>query len=1358
MVHSRAEPSALDFLSPRGKDAREAPLQLRSSAKSRRPHRRRDRPPTPASGAMLRPPAAHPPHRQRYREDAVHDKSGLDDHEADAGWDGDAFTAPSPSVATTLAPASPSRSLYADVEAARQPLPPAVETPSMGSHAPTPVSSTPQSAAKGSPHDNIAAEKERAPEERAGDDDDDDDDDEAGAAVLVTHAEMEAVVAAALRRYEKERDAEEEAVLRQVSKEVEEQASRYADLVEAYNTVCADRVTLQEKLTEAAGECEELKHALQKARQTQQAQQDSMKRLEVELCHARDAQQQQQRQEEEQRMLVKAAGADWEAQRARYEKHQDTLEAQLHQARKELQEMEARVAAQDDELAALRERAAKASAETEDEYADIHLRMHQLARNMASMEGALRERDATIAEQAARLREAADRQEAEVRAVTTEKEKAEAALTSARDALQRQTDDSRRRMHRVTELQQQREALKDEVKVARHTLQAASKDQGRVVQSLQDVLFTVKQRLFSRTDGAGRVRPPSPALSSRSRRQFPANWRRDHMNSTLVYEDDHDENADDLRSCSAILQSHSRSSSATRTLELSSSEDDDDAQSGRLFSRAAVTAREEHCSTASPKPRTHRASSLPPPAATPGQRRARTSSPPQSACVATRAAPANNVKGSTSASRISHELRHQSKQAVLLLRELHRCVSSLPSERRKSSPGGDVAPAGTRGSADRSGATAAKLEQACRYLKSELGRAHAALQEAQAECQWRTLSMKKYEEDVQAARREVLAAEKQRLACETQVETAALVREELEAQLTELKATCAAVTAKQRASEDAVAEAKAAAERSAALAEEAAQLKDAAESALVREQAKGARQATALRDHAAAQTALTDELDELKEKHKAALAQLQTCHAREAVQLLKQQQEESQTRGTAAEAWKTERASLEAHISSLETKLRASTGATTAAKRRCATLEEQLALHLDVERTTLKTIGDIAHAPPFPLSVDAAVVGDSSCTPHFHGAVLPTEKQLFGGDDEAPEVEEVFMVSAEATPTRKGVRKELAGAVSHTRTTTGRTTALSLVSARLSTAGATSPSVVSSAAVSPAPPASSPHLGGASLETTNSSAITALAPLRQHIVAAVQQLALEVVRLRQGAVLASVKSPVITQPRTTTRRPRDITCTEVWYGGATARNGVVGGDVPVESCQTWGSSGDVKRPSAVTLGPPPPLGAFIAAQPQRQYQHQHQPPRTPHREHPSADSVVQTRTSGEVPQSGQRSGRSQSRNPPTPSQPSPPAAAGSPSASCSPPVSAATAAAAGEHIYNVSPWPRLRPQRSLSSSSPPVSHSAVAAHGKLWNEARRSASMKDGLSGYSYSTGRGSVDGSCSPARPPSLRALSLPR
>ncbi|CBZ23340.1 conserved hypothetical protein [Leishmania mexicana MHOM/GT/2001/U1103] len=1301
---------------------------------------------------MLQPPAERPPHRQRYREDALYDKCHLDDHEANAGCDGAASTAP-PSVAMTLAPASPSRSLYADVEAARQPLPPADETPCIGPHAPSPVSSPPQSATKGSRQGKIAAEEERRWEERAGGDDDGEPD----AAVLVTHAEMETVVAAALRRYEKERDAEEEAVLQQVSKEVEEQASRYADLVEAYNTVCADRATLQEKLTEAAEECKELRHALQKARETQQAQKDSMKRLEVELYHARDAQQQQQRQEVEQRMLLKAEGADWEAQRARYEKRQDTLEAQLHQARKELREMEARVAEQDDELAALRERAAKASAETEDEYADIHLRMRQLAQSMASMEVALRERDATIAEQAARLREAADRQEAEVRAVTAEREKAEAALASARDALQRQTDDIRRRMHRFTELQQQREALKDEVKAARHTLQAASEDQGRVMQSLQDVLFTVKQRLSSGTDDAGRVRPPPPGLSSRSRRQFPANRRRDHMNSTLVYEDDHDEISDDLRSCSAISQSHSRSGSAQRTREPSSSEDGDDAQRRCHFSLAALTAKGEHCSAASPKPRTDR-TSPPPPAAGPGQRCARTLSPPHSARVTTREAPANDVKGSTSACSISHELRHQSSQALLLLRELHRCVSSLPPQRRKSSPGGDVAPAGTRrGSAERSGSTAAKLEQACRYLKTELDRAHTALQEAQAECQWRTLSMKKYEEDVQAARREVLTAEKQRLACETQLETAALVREELEAQLTELKATSAAATARQRASEDAVAEAKAAAERSAALAEEAAQLKDAAESALAREQGKGARQATALRDHAVAQTALTDELDELKEKHKAALAQLQTYHAREAAQLLKQQQEESHTRGTAAEAWRTERASLEAHISSLETKLRASTGAMTAAKRRCATLEEQLTLHLDVERTTLRTIGEIAHAPPFRLSVDAAVVGDSSCASHSHGAVLPTEKQLFGGDDEAPEVEAVVMVSAEATPTRKGVHKELAGAASHKYTTTSRTTALSLVSARLSTAGATSPSVASTTTVSPASPASCPHLGGASLETTNSSAMAALAPLRQHIVAAVQQLALEVVRLRQGAVLAPVKSPVIAQPRTMTRRPRDITSAEAWYGGATARN-AVGGDVPVESCQNRGSSGDVKRPSTSTLGSPPPLEAFIAAQSQPQYQHQHQPPRTPPREHPSAGSAVPTRTSGEVPQSGQCSGHSQSRNPLTPSHPSQHAAASSPSASCSSPVPAAAAAAAGEHLYNVSPWSRLRPPRSLSSWSPPASHSAAAAHGKLWNEARRSASMNDGLSGYSYSTGRGSVDGSCLPARPPSLRALSLPR
>ncbi|XQJ24483.1 hypothetical protein NXY56_000374 [Leishmania guyanensis] len=1329
MAHSWAEPSALDFLSPHSKDARESSFQLVPSAESHRPHRRRGCRNTSASGAMLRPPAEHPRHKQHNREDTLYNKDDFDGQQTSVGVDGEAYTAPPHSAVTTLSPASPSRSLYADVEAAQQPLSPVVEALYVPPSTPTPAPSSSNSAVKRRHQESSTFDKKQRWEEKG-----EDDVEQVEAATLVTQADVTAAITAALRRYEKERDAEEEAVLQQVSKEVEEQASRYANLIEAYNTVCADRATLQEKLAETARECDELRHALQRSRQTQQALTDSAKRLEVELCHTKDLQQQQQR------TLLKTEVAEWEAQRARYETRQGTLEAQLDQAREELRAMEARVSEKNDELAALRERAAKASTETANEYADIHLRMRQLAQNMATMEDALCERDTTIAEQAARLREAAERRESEVRAATAEREKTEAALTSARDALQRQTDDTRRRMHRVTELQHQRDALKEEEKATRRALQAASEDQGRVLQSLQHVLAIAKQSLSCTTDSAGHAGPPSSELSSRSPHRFTASWRGGHMDRTLVYEDDHEDNAHALRSCSAISPPESRSGSANCTPERSSTEEDN-ARSEKLFSLSALAAEKKHRSASSPKSCSHRASHSPSVAA-PSQRRARTSSPPQSARVAARETPAKYAKGSPSVHNTYHELHHRSSQALILLRELHRCVSALTLKRRKSSSGRDVAPSNTSGSVGRSGATAAKLQQACRYLKSELDRVQAALKETQAECQWRSLSMKKLEEDVQAARCGVLAAEKQRLACEMHVETAALVREELEAQLMELKATCVETTAGQRASEDAVAEAKAAAERSAALAEEAAQLKEAAESALAREKAKSARQATSLRDQAAAQTALTDELEELKEKHKAALAQLQTHHAREAelAELRSVVATMRTTHGTAAEAWKTERASLGALVSSLETKLRALTETTMAAKRRCATLEEQLALHADVERATLKTIGDIAHAPPLPPSLDAAAMGGDSYTSHAHDAVLATEKQLFGNDDEAPEVEDVVVVSTEATPSGSSADRELARVASHTRTTTVRTTALSLVSARLPVSSATPSRVAPSTAVSPA---SAPPFGGASLEAATSSPVATLAPLRQHIVAAVHQLALEAVRLRQGSVLPTMRSPIITQPRIATCRPRDMTSSEGWYTGETAHDGV---------CS------DAKRPCTAALSSPPPLEAFIAPQPQPRYQHQHQSPRTPHKLCPSTTSAAQPRTLEKAPQPIQHSDRSQIGGSPMPSQPSRHATAGSPSGSYSPPVSAATTAAVGEHIYNVTRPSSLRPQWSLSlPSSPPASHVTVATNGKLWNEARRSASIKDGLSGYSSSTGRGSVDGSCSPARPPSLRALSLP-
>ncbi|KAG5486641.1 hypothetical protein CUR178_08008 [Leishmania enriettii] len=1345
MACSRAEPSALDFLSPHGKDAREVPYELRPSAGSRRPHRHRGRPHASSSEMMARPPSEHPPHRQTDRGDALCGKDALDDQQANAHLDGEAHTAPPRFAAAALAPASPSRSLYADVEAAHLSVPPVLHTPDMLSFSPTPISLSPSPAVKSHRQGSSAAEKVRRWEEKAENDDGEDE-----AAALVTHAEMAAVVAAALHRYEKERDAEEEAVLQQVSKEVEEQASRYANLAEAYDTVCAERATLQEKLTETAEESKELRDALQKARQAQQAQKDSMKRLEVELYHARDAQQQQQ-------TLVKVNAAEWEAQRACYEKRQETLESQLDEARKELREVNARIAEQDDELAALRERAAKASAEAEDEYADIHLRVRQLAQNMASMEGALRERDATIAEQAARLSEATGQREAEVRVLTAEREKAEAALTSARDALQRQTDGIRRRMHRVTHLQQQRDTCKEEVKAARHALQAASEDQGRVLQSIRDVLANAKARLSSVAGGAGGGRSMSPARSPRSPHEHSAHRLEERMNSTLVYEDGHEDHTHELGSCSTASQSGLRSCSTMRTMELSSSEDDDNGELGRLFSLSAVTAKGEHRSASSPKPRTH-CTSPPPSSASPGQRRARTLSPPPT-CAVVQGARAREAAGSSAAGHVSHQLRHQSSQALLLLRELDRCVSSLTSQKRKPSPGASVAHSRTSGRVGRSAVTAARLEQACRYLKSELDRAREALKVAQDECQWRALSMKKWEEDVQAARRDVLAAEKQRLACEAQVETASLAREELEAQLTELRETCAAATAGQRAAENAVAEAKANAERSAALAEEAAQLKEAAELSLAKEQAKSARQSTALRDQAAVQIALTGELRELKEKHKSALAHLQTYHAREAAQLLRQQQEESPRRREAelaelrsvVETWKAERASLQALVASLETKLRALTGTAATAKRRCVALEDQLALHADVERSTLKTIGDIVGGPPIPLTTDAAVVGSGADTLHSHGAVLSTEKRLFGVDDETPEVE-VLVVSAEASPSGSGAYNKLANAASHTRTATGRTAALSLVSARLPTTSATPAKVASSKVVSSGSLASAPSFSDAFSTTATSSPVSTLAPLRQHIVAAVQQLALEVVRLRQGVVLPSVQSQTVAQPRTANCQPCGVAASEVWYSGEAARDGV-GDDAPAQSSQRWGSGDYMKKRSPTpALSSPPPLEAFTALQPQLQ---QHRPPRTPHMQRPFSGSVIQKRTPPEVPPSRQRGDHGLSGSPPTSPQPPPYATTSSSAESCSPPVPAATATTVDEHIYNVSPWSRSRPQWSPSPSlSPPASHAAATTCSKPWHEVPRSASTRDGLSGYSHSAGRGSVDGSCTPARPPSLRAL----
>ncbi|KAG5511699.1 hypothetical protein JKF63_07297 [Porcisia hertigi] len=1351
MAHSCAEPSALDFLSPHGKDARGISVRLRQSTESRHPHRSRGPSHAPAPGAMLRLSGEHSRQSQRGRKGVGHDKRDFDDSKVDADFDEEVCAEPPPSTAVTLSPVSPSRSLSADVEAAQHALPSVAERPHGRSPSPTPASLAPQSAVRSIRQASSAAEKAWGLEGVEAEEDE--------AAALVIHADMEAAVGAALRRYRKERDAEEEAVLQQVSREVEEQARRHAELVEAYNVVCSDRAALQEKLTEATEVCEELRRTLQKARQTEEVQRKSLRQLEVELCHARDAQHQQGQQ----CTVLKADAVEWEAQRARYEKRQKTLEAELDRAREELRAKEACVAQQSHELSSLRERSAKTSVEADEDYADIHYRMRQLAQNMSSMESALRERDATIAEQAARLREASERSESEVRALTAEKEKAEAALTSARDALQRQTDEIRRRMHRLVHLEQQRDVLKDRAKAARDAIQTASMNHGRVVQSIQDLLSVTKQRLSYTVDRRGRLGPQSSTLSPRGPHRFPADACDDNMNDTLVYEDDDVDEPDDPPNHFDVSQSSSRCSSVNHTLEISSLEDDSDAGSGRPYPCTAAGATTKHRSVSSPTPRSHR-TPLPSPVRVAERRRARTSSPYPSARVAAQRAPTKAFKGNASLSHAWQELRRQDSQAVLLLRELRRWVLSLTSRNQKSLHSGRVNAEGIGRNLGLSGVTAARLEQACRYLKSELEQAQAALKEAQAECQWRTLSMNKWEGDLQAARRDALVAEKRRLECEAQAETAVLVREELEVQLAELKASCAAATAVQKAAEDALVEAKYAAERGAARAEEAAQLREAAESSLAREQTMCARQA-------ANQTALADEMEALKEKHNSVLAQLQTHQAREAAQLLKEQQQEEEGRGrevelvelrsvvetmkaaheNAAEMWKTERASLEAVVSSLETKLRALTEMSVNAKRRCATLEEQLGLHAHLERTSLQTIGEVVHHA-LPLPDDFLDAADG-------GGVSPTEKQLFRGDEEAPEMEEVVVVPAEAKSSGNGVCKKVANTSTHTRTLTRRATALSLVSARLSTPSSTSPNLTSSTAVSSVWPASALSRGGAALEAEGLTSAAALAYLRQQIASAVQKLALEVARLRQATVIQPAKVPIITQPQTMTSQSRSAATSGVWYGGEDALNSVCT-HAPAEFSPPARVSGGGRTQSCmVALLPSPPSGAVNAPQSHPQRQQRYEPQRSSHNPCPFTGSALRTRTSAEAAQLSPFSVHCQGGSPPTSSQQAQRVTAGGSPGSCSLPVPAVASTAVGEHMYNVSQWCGFCPQRSPSSSaSPPASHPAVSVYGKLSGEAQRSVSTRDGLSGSSFSAARGSVDGSCSPPRLPSLRALSLPR
>ena len=1428
----KEEPSALAFLSPQGKAAR-------PSSSDRLPVSPSDTSRSWRQSTSLSAPRHHPPHASNegngggFSNTQPADESPAqkkhaprkrpNDHDARHPFSSSSsllFAAPAP------APASPSRSLYSDVEAARQ-----QQQQLQSSNNDDAYANSSSCAAAAAADTSFLEDTHSASDGDADDDDGDsmradtdvgraarlrgsaaDDAPASPAAALVPASAVNARISAALRRYEKARDAEEEAVLQQVSAEVEAQAARYTALVEAHNSVCSDNTQLQEQLDASTKTVRALEEALQHARQTQQAQRETMKRLEVELYHARDAQQDAQAQ---QRAQLESEAAEWATTRRRYEKRHATLEAQLTQLREELRDKDAQLAdlrraaeKAEGEVSALRQRSAERETAVEAEYAEIHQRMLRLGQNMSTMESTLQQRDEAIEQLRAQLSEASHvshNRRCELSQWEKEKAALESALANTRDLLERQTNDVRKRMHRLAVMEQQKNTLKSEVSEARQALSTSANEQARVLALLEGLMEDVA-RLSSPGRSSAFRKPTRPqqgtgTLKSRSHKGRDANGEASvaalrvtapHPDDTLVYEDD---SADDAGHAMTMSSGSDYSSASDAHTAISLASSGDEGESEEEQEEEGVAA--DNGPPASPRHSGLSArSSCSASAATTQTRISSSSSPtPKPQAQATKAAATTTskatlpstcesktgesretkssstvVRDDTSAipvRRLAQLLHHDAARAQAMLRELRRrLVAAMkrrqqwqhqhrqrrqcaPSPARPRSPGITVRLAASADSSQvkaqrspRSNASSVgdsedrrdivhKLEQACRYLKSELAAAQSKLSEAQAECQWRSLSMKKWEDDLQAARREVLSLEKERLSYTTEQETFELVRQELEAQLAESKKACVSA-AEERATAQAAFEALKTAE-------------EASRKSLEAEQAKTARLTAKVSELTEAQTALTDELDVLKDKHKTALSQLQTFRAQEAQQQqLKERQdsrlrtsEVAQLRAALAQlrvtesTWEAERSRLHSTIASLQSNVESCTEEADRRSRRCAALEAEAALNVDLETTTLVTIARIVQAPP-PASVAACLAASVNSSGGVD-ASTPTEKRLFDCDE--PSVEEVVVeegAATAATAPRARVQKPQQFTPTPRQPPTGASNRSSSSSNNANTSGAKKRSPSSGTAHRAAARRFSSPLT-TSVSTSAEASSVALAQLRQHVVTAVQQAALELSRLRAAAQpyssslrpLAS-SSPAPSQPtpppstryfpavrttRTTTTAAAAAAetgeCDVVagaWFGREAGRCSV--------SHNAGGSSSNASHPSSPSPTSSPSQGQEmtwmdrrLSSAPQLQ---PYGPSTTvsPRRQHDLAPLLARSPTT--------------------------------------------------EHVYNIAAG---TPSHELWSPSarPPVAAVKETTAPKEWSEVRRSSSMEDGLSGYSNSATRGGVDGSGSPARPPSLRAPSLP-
>jgi hypothetical protein len=1348
------------------------------------------------------------------------------------------FVAPAP------ASASPSRSLYSDVEAARQ----SSQCVDRDGYASSPSLITADADASfmedsgenddDDAVDNARKHNEAAARHRSGDlqrpqglgsrtsvlpDNDD---------KAVPAEEVKALIAAALRRYEKQRDAEEEAVLQQVSEEVEAQAARYASLVEVYNSACSDNAQLQEKLAASTTACAEMEQALQNARQMQQAQRESMKRLEVELYHSRDS---QQHALVEQLAKSEEASADREALRRRYEKRQATLEAQLSMLREELAEKDARIAEltrqtekHDDEMRELQQRTAQRETAVADEYEEIHQRMLRLGQNMSGMESALRERETTIAQLREQLAEATAvhrDHDHDVRQWQEEKQRLEAELASTQESLRKHTEDIRKRMSRLTSLEQQRDALKSEVTEARQALSTASAEQARVLKSVEEAVEEVR-RLASVDHRRSSPFHPSavgkPQSAPREQRDGSAEGRgraAPHPDETLVYEDD-DEIISSANDDAATASACSRVSDAPTMDSLMSgmSEEDEEEEEGGGDNEGPRAAGENRkgrprgTTSRQPRPRTTAATPAAPSdeAAAPGKSAVRGATGRYGGGGAKILALAEKEQQQLPVRRLAQMLHHSAARAQSVVRELRRWVAALarqqrrqrrsspsdPTSRRSTPTTGSasalvVGTAGTRRGAttglhlplvqhdgDRTSSKVnqhdmvEKLEQACRYLKSQLTAAKAALSESQAECQWRALSMQKWETDMKTARREVLSLEKERLTFTADREMLEAVRQELEAQLAESQKACAEATEKCEVAQAALEEMKATQASTQQTLVDLSSAKDAAEAAVEREQSKAARLTSKVEELTALHASRTDELAVLTDKHKAALSQLQAFRAQEATQQLRDQQESRSRSSELAElrtalaqlrvaegAWEGERSRLQSTVSALRHHVEVFQEEVEAGGRRCAALEAEAVLQSDLEKTTLLTIASVVQSSPLTWAESKLRGGDVN---GGGSGASPTEKKLF--DTEEPSVEEV-VVEEDGEALTTAVRAKLyhpppplqskqrtSSHPSNTPANRGKKRNLSSTAQRL-TADAHHAKAMPrplSASVSTTPSSQhhqqqqlqEQHLLLSTLGESGAGASTSalLAQLRQHVVAAVQRMALEVVRLRTAAGHASLAGGVYSssasvQPQKVPQYLQSPTTplSKAGMTSATAHDATSSSPLERQAVPLMDHSDFFAAPSTALQSNP---GSR---------------PRVD--QHPKITTTMPCTIA-------ERRDQPSAASPPSPQQPWYGAGGASPPLRQHKLSPSVTHSPATEHVYNVSPW---TPSRGLRSPSlrPPAAASvetSVAMAAKVWSEVRRSSSMEDGLSAGSHSSLRGDVDGSGSPARPPSLRANSLVR